>query len=305
MTNNLLYLASLPERLPRALAAGAGGLLYESSLVLLPDWARGAQLYQALIGRMLRITVEFAGGMPALEQADPMTASRLTVRKAAGNAVEFTSILTVGWSPLWMLAAATDVTGGTQVYLHALTDELKRLNVLPPDMEFSSVDNLLDSLEGTTGVFSRAIDIPPLAQEELNQSIGEMRSSWQALRASAQGLPDGNTLRAIAAQMQETAERESISVWLVSSYIGLGAVRAGIKLGQANIFDYYREALGDIGDQGLAGYIGQASRPYFVKAIRHMDPEEESFTERKLRELRIPRLSLTRLPLRRRSGDKT
>ncbi|MCO5243044.1 MAG: hypothetical protein M9927_04305 [Anaerolineae bacterium] len=64
MPNKLLYVASLPERLPRALAAGAGGLLYESTLVLLPDWARGAQLYQAVLGRMLRITVEFAGGMP-------------------------------------------------------------------------------------------------------------------------------------------------------------------------------------------------------------------------------------------------
>ena len=305
MPNKLLYVASLPERLPRALAAGAGGLLYESTLVLLPDWARGAQLYQAVLGRMLRITVEFAGGMPQLAQADPMTAGRLTVRKAAGNAVELTSIVTVGWSPLWMLAAAADVTGGTQVYLHALTDELKRLNVLPEEMEFASVDNLLDSLEGTTSVFSRAIDIPPLAQAELQASVSEMRSSWEALRASTRGLPGGETLRAIALQMQETAERENISVWLVSSYIGLGAIRAGINLGQVNIFDYYREALGDIGDQGLAGYIGQASRPYFVKAIRHMDPEEESFTERKLRELRIPRLSLTRLPLRRRSGDKT
>ncbi len=292
MGNNLLYVASLPERLPRALAAGAGGLLYESSLVLLPDWARGAQLYQALIGRMLRITVEFAGGMPQLAQADPMSAGRLTVRKAAGNAVELTSIVTVGWSPLWMLAAATDITGGTQVYLHALTDELKRLNILPPEMEFSSVDNLLDSLEGTTSVFSRAIDIPPLAQAEVNQSLGEMRASWEALRASAQGLPGGETLRAIATQIQETAERENTSVWLVSSYIGLGAVRAGVKLGQVNIFDYYREALGDIGDQGLTGYIGNASRPYFVKAIRHMDPQKTTHTEEALKKVRLPKLKL-------------
>lgn len=297
MPNKLLYLASLPERLPRAIAAGAGGLLYESTLVLLPDWARGAQFYQAILGRMLRITVEFAGGMPELAQADPMSASRLTVRKAAGNAVELTSIVTVGWSPLWVLAAAADVTGGAQVYLRALTDELKRLNVLPPEIEFASVDNLLDSLEGTTSVFSRAIDIPPLAQAELQASVGEMRASWQALRASTHGLPGGETLRAIALQMQETAERENISVWLVSSYIGLGAIRAGIDLGQVNIFDYYREALGDIWDSGLSGYIGRVSRPYLVKAITHMDPQQETHTERALKQVHLPRLKLT-LPSR-------
>ncbi len=71
MGKKMLYLVSLPERLPRAAAAGVGGVLYESSLVLLPEWARGSQLYQALLGRMLRITVEWAGGMPVVTPADP------------------------------------------------------------------------------------------------------------------------------------------------------------------------------------------------------------------------------------------
>lgn len=105
------------------------------------------------------------------------------------------------------------------------------------------------------------------------------------------GLPGGETLRAIALQMQETAERENISVWLVSSYIGLGAIRAGINLGQVNIFDYYREALGDIWSSGLSGYIGRVSRPYLVKAITHMDPQRETHTERALRQVRLPRLT--------------
>ncbi len=36
--NTLLYLVSLPERLTRAIAAGAGGAIYESTRVLLPGW---------------------------------------------------------------------------------------------------------------------------------------------------------------------------------------------------------------------------------------------------------------------------
>ena len=294
MGKNALYLVSLPERLPRATAAGVGGVLYESSLVLLPEWARSSQLYQALLGRMLRITVEWAGGMPVVTPADPMTADRLAVRKLAGNAVELTSILTVGWSPLWMLAAAADLTGGTQVFLHALTAELKALNVLPPDQEFASVDGLLESLEGATGVLSKAIDIPPLDRIELEESVHEMRSSWQVLRANASGLPNGESLKAIANQIQQTAQRENTSVWVVSSLLGLGALKAGISLGQANIFDYYSQTLDNIGEGGLAAYIGRAGRPYLVKAVVHLDPQQTSHTERALAKVRLPRIQLNR-----------
>ena len=42
-----------------------------------------------------------------------------------GNAVELGSIAAFGFSPLWLLAAAADVTHGTRVYLDAFVRELK------------------------------------------------------------------------------------------------------------------------------------------------------------------------------------
>lgn len=275
----LFYAASLPERLPRAFGSGVGGLLYESSLVLLPEFTRRSQLYQALVGRMLRITVEWLGGVQGVTPADPMTAGRLTVRKAAGNAVEFSSILTVGWSPLWMLAAASDLTGGARTYLHAFTAELKRLELLPPDIEFASVEGLLESLGGTSGVLSKLIDIPPLERQELEESLREMRESWQTLRANTPGLPSAEQLNAIADQMQRTAEREQISAWMVSALLGLGALKAGAKLGQVHIFDYYRKSMAEIWEGDLAGYIHRVSKPYIFKTAEHLDPRRTSFTE--------------------------
>ncbi len=277
--NRLLYAASLPERLPRAFGSGVGGLLYESSLVLLPEVARRSQVYQALVGRMLRITVEWLGGVQGVTPADPMTAGRLTVRKVAGNVVEFTSIVTVGWSPLWMLAAASDLTNGTKAYLHALTDELKRLELLPPDVEFASVDGLLEALGGTTGVLSKFIDIPPLERQELEVSIREMRESWETLRANMPGLPSAERLNAIAQQMQQTAEREHISVWMVSALLGLGALQAGVKLGQVHVYDYYRHAMAEIWEGDLAGYINRVSKPYVAKTAEHLNPRRTSYTE--------------------------
>ena len=245
-----------------------------------------SQIYQTFIGRMLRITVEWAGGVQGVMPADPITAGRLATRKVAGNVIELTSFLAVGWSPLWLLAAASDLTGGTQVYLRAVVDELKRLQLLPPEQEFASVDGLLDAIEGTTGVLSRAIDIPPLDQSELQASAKEMREAWQSLKESTSGLPTSEGLRAIANQMQQTAEREGTSMWLVSSLIGLGAVQAGIKLGQANIYDYYRVALGEIQSKGWSAYISQVSKPYLAMAANHLDSRQESYIERALKQVR-------------------
>lgn len=306
LSDHLLYALSLPERLPRALAAGVGGVVYEGTVLLLPEWARRSQLYQALLGRWLRIAIEWVGGVEGeVLVADPVSAGRLTVRKAAGNVIEFTSIFAVGFSPLWMLAAASDLIDGAQVYLDTLTDELKGLGVLPPDQNFASVDALLESLGGVSSVLSKAIDIPPLAREELKVSVLEMDEGWQALRANTPGLPSPERLNAIAQQMQETAERERIPLWLVSSMLGLGALQAGVKLGQVHIFEYYRQALGEIADHGLAGYVRGIRESYLNVAAGHLDPGVTSYTEFALRRRFQPNRKRTRTSTQRRQIAKT
>ena len=123
---NVDYFISLPERLLRATAAGLGGVVYQILSLLLPGWVRGTRLYQATVARVLRILVELVGGVPGLFPTDAMPVRELAVRKVAGNAVELLSFAAVGWSPVWLLAAAADVTGGTHLYLRTFVDDLRR-----------------------------------------------------------------------------------------------------------------------------------------------------------------------------------
>jgi hypothetical protein len=51
------YLISLPERLIRALAAAAGGLIFEATQVLFPAWLRRSRIYQAVVYRLLRLVI--------------------------------------------------------------------------------------------------------------------------------------------------------------------------------------------------------------------------------------------------------
>ncbi|MGH2355566.1 MAG: hypothetical protein ACRDI2_18035 [Chloroflexota bacterium] len=276
MTRSRRYLASVPERIVRALAALGGGAIYELSQVALPRFVRRSKLYQATVARMLRITIELVGDVRDVYPAEPMPVEDLFARKAAGNVVEFASIFAVGWSPLWLLAAAADLTGGSRVYLRALARELRSSGLLPADADVSTFEGLLTRLELTSGVLADTIDVPPFRPSDL-------RASWQALRRQASDLPSAERLAAIYAELQAAARREGRSLQEVSSAIGLGAARAGLQVGNAYIFDYYRQALRTIAEEGLVAFLRRTSRPYLRRAGGHFDPQSASYTERLLR----------------------
>ncbi len=269
------YLASVPERTTRAGTALAAGTLYEVSQVALPRVVRGSKLYQATVARLLRIAVEGVGGVSGVYPVDGISARELTVRKAAGNAVEFASIAAVGFSPLWLLAAASDLTGGSKAYLRVLVDELERVGLLQPNTDVSSYDDLLTRLEVGSGVLADTVDVPPL-------NVADLRTSWGELRRQASDLPGPDGLATIFTQLQETAQREEQSLWDVSSAVALGAARAGMQLGNTHVFDYYRDALRRIADEGLLDFLRRTSTPYGKRAWRHFSPSAPTYTERGL-----------------------
>lgn len=272
---SLGFVLSLPERTIRALACLIGGLIYEVTEVLLPGWLRRTRLYQAIIAGLLRIVVEFVGGVSGVLPPDDVTGQELVLRKAAGTGIEFAGLLAIGWSPLWLFAVAADLTSGTRTYLRALVTELKRDGVLASDAKITSVEDLLNTLEGTTGLMAETLDEPPL-------NVDGMRSSWQGLRGRATELPDAEHLAKIYAEMQQVTEQEDTSLKEVSTLIATGALRAGIQVGQIHIFDYYRYALHTINEEGLHGYTRRVTRPYLAAARGHLDPRNKTHTERLL-----------------------
>ncbi len=184
------YLASLPERTTRATAALAGGAIREISDLLLPDVVRQSKLYQATVARLLRIVIELVGDVQGVYPPDMMPAKELAVRKTAGNVMEIAGMVAVGWSPLWLLAAAADVLGGSKTYLRALVQSLEEERVLAPGTDVASYEDFLTRLETTSGTLADAIDVPPL-------SLHEARAAFTKLREQGQDLPSLDELGAI------------------------------------------------------------------------------------------------------------
>ena len=270
------YLVSLPERTARAGAALTGGLVYEASEVALPLAVRRSKLYQAIVGRLLRIIIELVGGVEGVYPTQEMPVRELLVRKTAGNVVELSSFLAVGWSPVWLLAGASDLVGGSKVYLRVLATELRDAGVLAPNADVASFEELLSALEGTSGVLADTVDVPPL-------NVPSVRTSWQELQRQAAELPDADGLEKIFAELQSAARQEDRSIMEISSVVALGAVHAGVKLGNVHVFDYYRGALRTIVEEGVLSFLRRISTPYITRAGSHYDPRSSTYSERLLR----------------------
>lgn len=274
-----MYIFTLPERLVRSLVVLVAGLFYELSLLALPASVRGLHIYRAVVARGLRILLEWVGGAPGIMPPDAIDVRSLAGRKAAGNMLELTSVLLVGWSPLWLLAATADLTDGTRAYLEAFDSELRARGVLSPTQAIGSAAELLDTLHGTSGLLADAIDVPPLNQRDLALSVADMRRGLFTLRENIGHLPGPREQAALYAEMKAVAEGQGKSLWAVSAAIAAGAVRAGARMGSVHVYDYYRRALADIAANGFAAYVGRQTRPYSLAIRFHLNPTRTTHTE--------------------------
>lgn len=276
----LRYAASLPERTFRAAAASLGGLLHESAQVLLPRVVRRSRLYEATAKNALRIAVEAVGGVEAAGgDAEQVPAGEIVKRKAAGNVVELGSIAAFGFSPLWLLAAASDVLHGSRVYLEALVKELKRAGVLAEEAHVASVDELLGALEGASGRTAGLIDVPPLELEELRTTLAE-------LRADAEGLPTPDELAGLYRGLRRAAAAERRPLLEVSAGMGLAILTSARTVARDHLAVPYREDWEPLRREGFAAYARRISRPYARAVTGHFDPERRTWTERALARLR-------------------
>jgi hypothetical protein len=270
------YVVSLPERIVRSVAGLVGGTVHETAQLLLPRLIRRSRLYEVSAKNLLRILVEGVGAVEGGSTVEAAAApGELALRKGAGNVVELGSILAFGFSPLWLLAGASDITHGSRVYLQALLVELKAAGVVAEDADIGSVDELLGALEGTSGRAAGLIDMPPLELEEL-------RTSLQELEEGASDLPTQEELAQVYEGLRRQAAREQRSLLEVSSGIGLAFLLSAQNLSRTHLVAPYQEDWKPLRNEGFAGYATRVGRPYAAAVIGHLDPERDTYTERYL-----------------------
>ena len=296
------YLLSFPERFVRAALGLSAGVTREVGEVALPEAVRGSQLYQNLVDATLRFLIEQVGGVNGVYSAEETLPDNFLARRTAGNAVEVLGIVAFRASPVWVLAALADLCGMGRHMIPEIAEALKTQGLLDKDTTFSSLDQMLDGLEGTSSRLAATINTPPL-------DVTGLRQEWEALRKEARNLKPGSlpsraTISNVWAQLKTESARQDRSIFETSSMMAVTAARAlpdglrwlsasagvGAKqTGQivaAALLDHYRQTLTEIQQVGYVAYARRQFHPYIRAAVEQFSPKRQTLTQRLLEALR-------------------
>lgn len=290
------YLLSLPERAVRSLCALSGGLLREIGNVALPASVRRTALYRTMVDVALRFLIEQVGQVEDVYPSEGGLAENFLLKRTASHGIELLGILTFHASPIWVLAALADATGGGRRLIQEISQALKEDGLLDADTRFENMEQMLDGLERTSGHLAMTLNLPPL-------DVAGLRLEWTQLKQELQSIPPKKVpgidrIEKAWMDLQTSAKEQRRSVFMVSSLMAISAVahvpanmlwlsraahsgarRTGKVLGDA-ILSHYTEALAEMRLLGFSQYWAQQFRPYLRAAAEQFAPGHGSLTER-------------------------
>jgi hypothetical protein len=253
-----------------------------------------------MVESTLRFLIEQVGEVEGAYPDAGRLAKDFAIRRGVGNGIELAGVLAFRASPVWVLAALADISGAGRQLIQEIARSLKEEGLLDPTAEFSTVDQMLDGLERSSGRLAETINTPPL-------DVGELRRELSALREDARciptpSLPSPELLNRTWQELKESAAAENRSIFEMSSLVALTAVarlpenllwlsrcarsaarRTG-ELFASGLLDYYTETLADIHRTGYLEYCAREFRPYLRAAAAQFSPRRLSLTEKLLRD---------------------
>jgi len=293
------YLLSIPERSIRSLGALSGGLLRELGEIALPAAIRRTTLYRTMVGVTLRFLIEDVGEVEGIYPAEGQLAESFILQRTASHGIELLGILAFRASPVWVLAALADVTGGGQKLIREIVVALKEEGLLDEGAGFETMDQVLGGLEKTSAHMAETLNLPPV-------NVAALRVEWETLKEGLKSIPPEripaiDRLERSWEELQASAEKQNRTVFAVSALMAISSLahvptnllwlskaarsaarRTGGMLGAA-ILDHYSAALQEIETTGFMGYWKREFRPYLRAAAEQFAPERVSWTERLIR----------------------
>jgi DNA/RNA-binding domain of Phe-tRNA-synthetase-like protein len=288
----LMFGTSVPERLLRSTSAMIGGVLKESSELLVPQAFRTSKSYSIFVQQMLDFMTHDVGGVDRPEgEVSATDVENYVARKAVGNFIELAGLATLHLSPLTLLAVVSDIAYGSQTYLAELAVELKREGVIPEDSTIDHASDLLDAVRAASGVTAQAFDLPPTSIDGLRETIRQTQEAVGRLDPTVI-FPQAEMDR-IWLELQEISRKEGVSLLGVGGAVtllaadrvaGLGAgalsaVRVAGNLVDAKVLQHYSDSLSQIHDKGFYQSLADVSGPYLEAVWDNFSMEKTTITQ--------------------------
>jgi hypothetical protein len=293
------FILSLPERVIRSLGALCGGLLREIGNAALPASVRQSTLYRTMVDVALRFLIEEIGQVEGVYPSEGRLAESFLLKRTASHGIEALGILAFHASPVWILAALADVTGGGRKLIQEISQALKEEGLLTGDAPFETVEQVLDGLERTSEHLATTLNLPPV-------NIPGLRREWEQLKTELHAIPPRNfpaldRVERVWLELQQAAREQGKPVFVMSSLMAVSTVahvpanllwlsragrsaarRTGKVLGET-VLDHYTATLSEISRLGFLAYWTREFRPYLRGAAEQFAAGHESLTQRLLR----------------------
>src|SRR5665213_2988103 len=290
------YLLSLPERAVRSLGALSGGLLKEIGDIALPSAIRRTVLYRTMVGVTLRFLIEDVGEVEGVYISENHLAENFILQRTASHGIELLGILAFRASPVWVLAALADVTGGGQKLLREIGAAMQEEGLLEGGAHFETMDQVLNGLEKTSSHLALTLNLPPM-------DVARLRLEWETLKTELRSIPPNRVpalerLERTWDELKVSAKKQDRSLFALSSLMAVSTLahvpanllwlskaahsaarRTTGSVGGA-VLDHYSATLAEIERTGFVAFWKREFRPYLRAAAEQFAPEHLSMTEK-------------------------
>lgn len=287
---SLLYGVSLPERLMRSAVGMTAGTVREAAQLMVPKAFQSSKSYEVAITNSLNFLTDTIGGFDS-QKDDATDAGEHLAKKAIGNFVDMAGMATLHVSPMWILAAVSDVAYGSSTYLKELAVELEKQGIIDESSTIHNVDDILDAIQNTSGNMASSFDKPPLSVQELRDFVAETRES--ASQAKIQKLLPESEMRQYWESLHSTATQENISPFEAATAVamhtaqqasaismtGVTGVKVAGSLLQRNVLQHYQDSLIMLREEGFLPILQSTYQPYVGQVWNNFSGERKSWTE--------------------------
>ena len=292
----MLYGISLPERLLRTMVGVTAGTSREVAALLVPQAFQSSKSYEVAVRNSLDFLTETIGGFPSPGSESPDSpqatdAATHIARKTVGNFVDVASLMTLHFSPLWILAAVSDAAYGSASFARELGLELQKQGLIDDASTIHNVDDILESIRKTSGTAASTLDRPPFSTEELSAVLTEARTSLN--QADLRKLIPEREMRAYWNSLREIATRENVTLLEAATAVAMHAAqqssvitRGGLTgfhvagtLFDRNVLQHYRDGLDTLQREGFLAVVRKTYEPYVSQAWSNFSEDRKSWTE--------------------------
>jgi len=295
---NGMYIATLPERTIRSLLAATTGVSSLLTELILPKAFKESSTYRVTFGMLQQFLIEKVAEVEQVS-AEIVLKDKYVIRKTAGSVIEGIGLLSIRFSPVWMLAILSDVAGGSKIYLQRLIKDLERNKLIDSGRFYDNVYDVLDSITTSSKIGVDAIDLPPISKEELTEFKETLIAQFHKNNASS--LHMYQELEKVYKHMNKASHSEKLSLAKLNGAMTLDLMKNTSKKGlditkvtaktslemmNEIVIKSYASSLEQLNHMGKRKYLIHHMTPFMKQFKNHFRGEKVTLTEKIIKSIK-------------------